>query len=46
LDTFESNINKIKEQPYWSKKDILDNILEVLPEFKHKETGIYLDEKM
>ncbi len=46
LDTFESNINKIKEQPYWSKKDILDNILEVLPEFKHKETGSYLDEKM
>lgn len=46
LDNFEININKIKEQPYWSKKDILDNILEVLPEFKHKETGIYLDEKM
>tara|TARA_B100001250_G_scaffold147843_1_gene126638 strand:- start:26079 stop:27278 length:1200 start_codon:yes stop_codon:yes gene_type:complete len=46
LDNFEININKIKEQPFWSKKDILDNILEVLPEFKHKETGIYLDEKM
>lgn len=46
LDRFESNINKIKEKPFWSKKDILVNVLEVLPEFKHKETGIYLDEKM
>ena len=46
LDTFESNINKIKDQSYWSKKDILANVLEVLPEFKHKETGSYLDEKM
>ena len=46
LDSFESNINKIKEGPYWSKKDILENILEVLPTFKHKDTGSYLDEKM
>jgi|TARA_Y100000389_G_scaffold192876_1_gene220890 FlaA1/EpsC-like NDP-sugar epimerase len=46
LDSFESNINKMIEQPYWSKKDILDNILKVLPEFKHKDTGSYLDEKM
>ena len=46
LDTFESNINKIKDQSYWSKKDILANVLEVLPEFKHKETGSFLDEKM
>tara|TARA_B100001250_G_C19810268_1_gene795381 strand:- start:1447 stop:2646 length:1200 start_codon:yes stop_codon:yes gene_type:complete len=46
LETFEKNINKIREKSCWSKKDILDNFLEVLPEFKHKETGIYLDEKM
>lgn len=46
LDTFESNIKKIKDQSYWSKQDILDCILEVLPEFNHKETGSYLDEKM
>ena len=46
LDSFESNINKMKEERFWSKKDILDNILKVLPEFKHKDTGSYLDEKM
>ena len=46
LDNFQKTINKIKNQSIWSKKDILDAFLEVLPEFQHKETGIYLDEKM
>ena len=46
LNIFEENIKKLKKQSYWSKKDILKNFLAVLPEFEHKETGIYLDEKM
>jgi FlaA1/EpsC-like NDP-sugar epimerase len=46
LNIFEENIKKLKKQSCWSKKDILKNFLAVLPEFEHKETGIYLDEKM
>ncbi len=46
LDTFEHNINKLRKQSDWTKEDILKNFLEILPEFEHKETGTYLDEKM
>ena len=46
LDKFESNINKLKQQSTWTKKDILNNFLKILPDFNHKETGTYLDEKM
>ena len=46
LDNFENTINKLKNQSTWSKKDILDAFLEVIPKFQHKETGIYLDDKM
>ena len=46
LDTFEYNINKLRKQSSWAKEDILKNFLEILPEFNHKETGTYLDEKM
>ena len=46
LDKFESNINKLKQQSTWTKIDILNNFLKILPDFNHKETGTYLDEKM
>lgn len=46
LDNFEKTINKLKNKSYWSKKDILNAFLEVIPEFQHKETGMYLDDKM
>ena len=46
LDNFEKTINNLKNKSNWSKKDILNALLEVIPEFQHKETGIYLDDKM
>jgi len=46
LDNFEKTINNLKNKSNWSKKDILNAFLEVIPEFQHKETGIYLDDKM
>jgi len=46
LNVFESNINNLRKQPSWTKKDILDIFFKILPGFNHKETGIYLDEKM
>ena len=30
----------------WTKKDLLRLYLRLLPSFDHKETGIYLDQKM
>ncbi len=46
LDKFEGNINKLKQRSTWTKIDILNNFLKILPDFNHKETGTYLDEKM
>jgi len=46
LNTFENNINMLRKKSSWTKKDIKNNFLKILPEFKHKETGIFLDEKM
>jgi len=46
LEKFESNINKLKQQLTWTKVDIVNNFLKILPDFDHKETGTYLDEKM
>ena len=46
LDNFEKTINNLKNKSNWSKKDILNAFLEVIPEFQHKETGTYLDDKM
>lgn len=46
LNTFEFNMNKLKKQMSWTKADIVNNFLAILPDFNHKETGTYLDEKM
>tara|TARA_Y100001970_G_scaffold11162_1_gene13016 strand:- start:859 stop:2058 length:1200 start_codon:yes stop_codon:yes gene_type:complete len=46
LDNFEKTINNLKNKSNWSKKDILNAFLDVIPEFQHKETGTYLDDKM
>ncbi|EKF50190.1 nucleoside-diphosphate sugar epimerase, partial [Thermosipho africanus H17ap60334] len=45
LDIFLDRLNKLKEHK-WSKKDLVELFEFVLPNFKHKETGKYLDDKM
>ncbi len=46
LDIFLNRIDKIKKLDSWNKKEIIDTFLNMLPEFSHKETGKYLDDKM
>ena len=46
LDLFESEISRLKLSHPWEKVKIVDLFSKVIPEFLHKETGIYLDGKM
>ncbi len=46
LDEFSSEINKLRDKGVWKKEQIIDLYLSLLPDFEHKETGKYLDERM
>ena len=46
LNSFESKIEDFKANLSWSKADIVKEFFKMLPDFKHKETGKYLDNKM
>jgi FlaA1/EpsC-like NDP-sugar epimerase len=46
LENFENKINQLKANLSWSKDDIVKEFFTLLPDFAHKETGKYLDEKM
>jgi len=46
LDDFMVGIEALRKKGFWSKKDIVELFFGVLPEFAHKETGKYLDQRM
>ena len=46
LDAFMEGISSLQDKKTWSKKDILNLFFNILPEFAHKETGKYLDQRM
>ena len=46
LNEFQSGINILLAQPTWDKDDIVELFYKLLPEFAHKETGKYLDQRM
>ncbi len=46
LSVFEGRIKELKEKKSWTKDDIVQLFLKMLPGFTHKETGKYLDNKM
>ena len=46
LDAFLFGIENLRSEGNWKKEDILRLYLNILPEFDHKETGKYLDQKM
>jgi len=46
LDFFMNSIEKLYRKASWTKSDILDLFFEIIPDFEHKETGKYLDQKM
>ena len=46
LSHFESTITEMKARSEWSKSDLVEFFHEMIPDFRHKETGKYLDSKM
>jgi FlaA1/EpsC-like NDP-sugar epimerase len=46
LNEFMDGIEMLRKKGTWSKEDIIKLYLNLLPEFAHKETGKYLDERM
>lgn len=46
LDRFEAGISYIRSNGSWSKENIVDLFRLLLPDFAHKETGKYLDQRM
>lgn len=46
LNYFEKNISALKEKREWNKEQIVELFFKMIPGFRHKETGKYLDGKM
>jgi hypothetical protein len=46
LDNFNWGVQTLIEKGNWDKQAILDLFFDLLPEFAHKETGKYLDQRM
>ena len=46
LDRFQQEIARLRDQGRWDKSDIVDLFHEIIPDFEHKETGKYLDNRM
>ena len=46
LQFFEKEIFKLKRSKVWDKKEIKELFNYMIPDFEHKETGKYLDNKM
>ena len=46
LDNFIYGIETLREKGTWAKDDIVKLYFELLPDFTHKETGKYLDQRM
>jgi len=46
LNDFEKTIKAYKQSLSWNKDDIVKEFFKLIPDFRHKETGKYLDEKM
>ena len=46
LNDFYEDIINLRNKGTWTKEDILSLFKNILPDFNHKETGKYLDQKM
>ena len=46
LDDFAESVSKIRNGSKWVKQDIVDLFFQMIPDFGHKETGKYLDQRM
>jgi len=46
LNDFMDGIEDLRRKGTWKKEDIIELYFGILPEFAHKETGKYLDQRM
>jgi len=46
LDQFYDQVEKLRENGIWNKEQLINLYFNILPDFAHKETGKYLDQKM
>ena len=46
LSYFEKRINEIKNSNAWNREEIVELFHEMIPNFRHKETGKFLDQRM
>ena len=46
LDHFYLQIKSLKKEKFWNKDDLIKLFFNLLPDFNHKETGKYLDQRM
>lgn len=46
LNKFRNGIEMLRHRGSWNKEDILKLYFSILPDFAHKETGKYLDDRM
>ena len=46
ISKFKEGISKLKQDRAWTRADIKNLFFEILPSFRHKETGKFLDGKM
>ena len=46
LDHFLAEIERIRSQPTWEKRELVELFHQLIPDFNHLETGKYLDGKM
>ena len=46
LSFFEKRINEIKNSNSWKREEIVKLFHEMIPNFGHKETGKFLDQRM
>ena len=46
LDYFSDRVNFLKNGGSWSRKEIVELFHEIIPDFAHKDTGKFLDERM
>ncbi len=46
LDNFLYEIDRLKSSMSWSRDDLVSLFMETLPEFNHKDTGKFLDNRM
>ena len=46
LNNFLEGVKELRTQSSWKKSQIIDLFNQIIPDFDHKETGKYLDERM